>query len=214
MTELLQDALEYEAAREQAIADAVVDLRLGGQLRRVVEDHLRDLDPENLAHTLIAGLAHEELKAGHGLVYRLMDQLDFIVDPLPGLLFTRDNSTWIGDRVAVTSLAMEARRRESALTGLIYAHHPRFAGTEPVYSPSLEHLEGGDVLLLRPGVVAVGTGERTTPAGVERLARQVFDAGLARTVLAVPIAQERATMHLDTVCTMVDVDTVVMYPHE
>ncbi|MFC4054740.1 arginine deiminase [Actinomadura syzygii] len=212
VTELLQDALEYEGAREQAIADAIVDLRLGDQLRRIVEGYLRDLDPENLAHTLIAGLAHEELKAGHGLVYRLMDRLDFIVDPLPGLLFTRDNSTWIGDRVAVTSLAMEARRRESALTGLIYAHHPRFAGTEPVYSPSLEHLEGGDVLLLRPGVVAVGTGERTTPAGVERLARQVFDAGLARTVLAVPIAQERATMHLDTVCTMVDVDTVVMYP--
>jgi arginine deiminase len=32
-------------------------------------------------------------------------------------------------------------------------------------------------------------------------------------VLAVPIAQQRATMHLDTVCTMVDVDKVVMYPN-
>jgi arginine deiminase len=32
-------------------------------------------------------------------------------------------------------------------------------------------------------------------------------------VLAVPIAQERAQMHLDTVCTMVDVDAVVMYPN-
>jgi arginine deiminase len=31
-------------------------------------------------------------------------------------------------------------------------------------------------------------------------------------VIAVPIAQERATMHLDTVCTMVDADAVVMYP--
>ena len=41
----------------------------------------------------------------------------------------------------------------------------------------------------------------------------MFDAGLAHTVLAVPIAQERATMHLDTVCTMVDVDKVVMYPN-
>ncbi|BCI85961.1 hypothetical protein NIIDMKKI_11670 [Mycobacterium kansasii] len=30
-------------------------------------------------------------------------------------------------------------------------------------------------------------------------------------MLAVPIAQKRAQMHLDTVCTMVDVDTVVMY---
>ncbi|MSZ78054.1 MAG: arginine deiminase, partial [Actinobacteria bacterium] len=33
------------------------------------------------------------------------------------------------------------------------------------------------------------------------------------TVLAVPIAQERATMHLDTICTLVDVDKIVMYPN-
>ena len=69
------------------------------------------------------------------------------------------------------------------------------------------------MLLLARGVIAVGVGERTTPAGVERLARQVFHADLAHTVLAVPIAQERATMHLDTVCTMVDVDKIVMYPN-
>ncbi|MBW8481769.1 arginine deiminase [Actinomadura parmotrematis] len=212
LAELLQDALEYGEARARAIADVTADPRWGDQLRRAVTGYLEDQDPEHLAHALIAGLAHEELKAGHGLVYRLMDRLDFIIDPLPGLLFTRDSSAWIGDRVAVTSLAMPARRAESAITGLIYRHHPRFAGAGPVYDPSLEHLEGGDVLLLSPGVLAVGTGERTTPAGVERLARQVFGAGLAHTVLAVPIAQERATMHLDTVCTMVDIDTVVMYP--
>jgi arginine deiminase len=82
-----------------------------------------------------------------------------------------------------------------------------------LYQPGLEHLEGGDVLLLAPGVIAVGVGERTTPAGAERLARRAFEAGLAHSVLAVPIAQERATMHLDTVCTMVDVDAVVMYPN-
>ena len=62
-------------------------------------------------------------------------------------------------------------------------------------------------------MLAIGVGERTTPAGAEQLAREVFRAGLAHTVLAVPIAQERATMHLDTVCTMVDVDKVVMYPN-
>jgi arginine deiminase len=45
------------------------------------------------------------------------------------------------------------------------------------------------------------------------LARSLFDDDLAHTVLAVPIAQERAQMHLDTVCTMVDVDAVVMYPN-
>ena len=138
---------------------------------------------------------------------------DFVIDPLPNLLFTRDSSLWIGDRVGVTSLAMPARRRETTLTDAIYRHHPRFAGTEFVYRPDLEHLEGGDVLLLAPGVLAVGVGERTTPAGAERLGRQVFAAGLAHTILVVPIAQERATMHLDTVCTMVDVDAVLMYPN-
>jgi arginine deiminase len=62
-------------------------------------------------------------------------------------------------------------------------------------------------------VIAVGVGERTTPAGVDRLARQCFQGRLAHTVLAVPIAQERATMHLDTICTLVDTDKMVVYPN-
>jgi arginine deiminase len=212
LTELLQDTLEYQPARGEAIAGVLDDIRLGDQLRRILEGFLNDLTPETLTQVLVAGLAHEELKTGRGLVYQLMDRHEFVIDPLPNLLFTRDSSVWIGDRVAVTSLAMPARRRETALTRLIYNHHPRFQGAKPVYEPALEHVEGGDVLLLSPGVLAIGTGERTTPAGVERLARRVFHAGLAHTVLAVPITQERATMHLDTICTMVDIDKIVMYP--
>src|SRR4029078_2081088 len=75
------------------------------------------------------------------------------------------------------------------------------------------HFGAGPALLRAPGVVAVGVGERTTPAGVEQLSREIMHKGLVHTVLAVPIAQERATMHLDTVCTMVDVDKIVMYPN-
>jgi len=59
--------------------------------------------------------------------------------------------------------------------------------------------------------VAIGAGERTTAAGVERFTQQLFAHRLAHTVLAVPIKQERATMHLDTIVTMLDVDKVVMY---
>jgi arginine deiminase len=109
-------------------------------------------------------------------------------------------------------LALPARTRETSLTDLIYAHHPRFLGVRRAYESHTAPVEGGDVLLMGPGVVAVGVGERTTPAGAEALARSLFDDDLAHTVLAVPIAQERATMHLDTVCTMVDVDAVVISP--
>ena len=58
-----------------------------------------------------------------------------------------------------------------------------------------------------------GWGSAPRRPGAEALARSLFDDDLAHTVLAVPIAQERAQMHLDTVCTMVDADAVVMYPN-
>jgi arginine deiminase len=213
LTELLSEALETLPAREDCIAAVLQDPRHGDTLRAALGAHLHELHPDDLALTLIAGLAHDELGGGNGLTYALMDRQDFVIDPLPNLLFTRDSSVWIRDQVAITSLAMPARRRETTLTSAIFTHHPRFAGTAHVYDAGLEPVEGGDVMLLAPGVIAAGTGERTTPAGVERLATNVFAAGLAHTVLAVPIAQERATMHLDTVCTMVDTDAVVMYPN-
>jgi arginine deiminase len=212
LADLLKSALEVPAARERTIDGALSDARLGPTLRAVVRAYLADLHPSDLAEVLIGGLTQRELKTGRGLTYRLMNEHDFVVDPLPNLLFTRDSSVWVGDRVALTSMSMPARRRETTLTAAIYTHHPRFAGTGTLYAPGAEWLEGGDVLVLAPGVVAVGTGQRTTPAGVEVLAKHVFETGEAHTVLVVPIAQERATMHLDTICTMVDVDAVVMYP--
>jgi arginine deiminase len=209
---LLTEILSFPSARAELIGAAVDDPRLGATLQRAATTHLAWLSPEDLAATLIAGLAHDELRGGRGLAYEVMQRGDFVVPPLPNLLFTRDSSVWVGDEVAVTSLAMPARHRESTITAAVYTHHPRFAGVEQLYGSRLEHLEGGDVLLLAEGVVAVGVGERTTPGGAERLARRVFARGLAHTVLVVPIAQQRATMHLDTIATMVDVDALVMYP--
>ena len=213
LTTLLTETLADPEARAAAIVDVTTSLRLGDTVRSYLRGALADQSPEELTTVLTAGVRNDEVRGGQGIVTSLLAHDDFLVDPLPNLLFTRDSSVWIGDRVAITSLAMPARERESQLTELIYARHPRFTGTPRIHGASYEHVEGGDVLLLGEGVIAVGVGERTTPAGVERLARQVFEAGLAHTVLAVPITQERATMHLDTVCTMVDVDKIVMYPN-
>src|SRR3954466_13412201 len=209
---LLAEVMTVPAARAEVIAAAVDDPRLGATLQQATTAHLAGLAPEDLAAALITGVVHDELRGGRGVAYQLMSRGDFVVPPLPNLMFTRDSSVWVGGQVAVTWLAMPARDGESALTAALYAHHPRFAGVEQLYGSSLEHLEGGDVLLLAPGVLAVGVGERTTAGGAERLPRRVFARGLAHTVLVVPIAQQRATMHLDTICTMVDVDALVMYP--
>ncbi|MDQ6641834.1 MAG: arginine deiminase [Actinomycetota bacterium] len=213
LTDLLVETLQEPGARASAIESVTTSLHLGDTLRDYFRTALADLDPQALMEALTAGVRNDEVRGGHSLVTSLLTHDDFLIDPLPNLLFTRDSSVWVRDRVAITSLAMPARVRESQLTELIYARHPRFAATRRIHGWEHEHVEGGDVLLLAPGVIAVGVGERTTPAGVEQLAREVFGDELAHTVLAVPIAQERATMHLDTVCTMVDTDKIVMYPN-
>jgi arginine deiminase len=227
LTELLQDALEYAPARLQAVASVLGDIRLGDELRGQLRHHLDGLDPETLSQVLIAGLTRAEFRTGRGAVYQLLGPHDFVIAPLPNLLFTRDSSVWLGDSVAVASPALPARRREAQLVQVIYDHHPRFAGSKALYEPGLEVLESGDVVLLAAGVIAVGTGAQTTAAGVERLARRVFDAGSAHTVLAVPIEQrsppvhggaphggpgQGGPVHLDTICTMVDADAAVMHP--
>nr|WP_296774059.1 arginine deiminase [Rhodococcus sp. (in: high G+C Gram-positive bacteria)] len=220
--DLLTEAMTASgAARMQGISAAVNERRLGRALAGDLAAHLRGVPAPELTSILMAGMTFDELLAaeqvepeasGASLVRRMHHGADFVIDPLPNLLFTRDSSFWIGNRVAITSLALPARLRETTLTDLIYAFHPRFRGIRRAYESRTAPVEGGDVLLLSPGVVAVGVGERTTPAGAEALARSLFDDDLAHTVLVVPIAQERASMHLDTVCTMVDVDAVVMYP--
>jgi arginine deiminase len=213
LSELLIETLAEPAAHEQAVEDLVSDIRLGETLRSFLLRYLTDLGPDELAEIMMVGLRNDEVQRTGSLVAALYQPDDFLIDPLPNLLFTRDSSVWIGDRVTITSLAMPARRRETQLTELIYAFHPRFTGVERIHGWREENLEGGDVLALADGVLAIGVGQRTQPSGAERLARTTFQLGLAHTVLVVPINQDRATMHLDTICTMVDVDAVVMYPN-
>jgi arginine deiminase len=213
---LLTEVLEVAAARTEVVHSAVAPTLVGPTLATTLRAWLLDLPADELAEHLIAGITHDELPASgpEGVVGRMAGRAEFVVPPLPNVLVTRDSSVWVADQVAVTSPSMPARQREASLTRAIYTHHSRFAGTELLYGADRDEawFEGGDVLLLADGVVAVGVGQRTTRAGVEAFALRAFAAGVAHTVLAVPIAQERATMHLDTICTMVDVDAVVMFP--
>jgi arginine deiminase len=214
LSDLLTETLDVDGARE-ALLDAALPARdIGPTLAPALREHLAALPSPQLARTLMAGIAHGEMPVRGGLMDAMTEAQEFIVRPLPNLMFTRDSSVWLPGGVAVGRLALPARRRESSITAAIYRHHPRFAGTQILYGASADDawVEGGDVLCLADGVLAVGVGQRTRPAGAESFAQRLFAAGVARTVLAVPIAQDRATMHLDTICTMVDRDAVVMYP--
>jgi len=131
-------------------------------------------------------------------------------------MFTRDTSAWIYGGVSVNAMAKPARTRESIHLDAVYTHHPLFAGREfEMWSeswPLPPHLEGGDVLVIGNGALLVGMGERTTPVAVELLAERLFAAGAAREVIAVPLPEQRSSMHLDTVLTMIDSDAFTIFP--
>jgi len=133
-------------------------------------------------------------------------------------MFTRDTSCWIYGGVSVNPMAMPARRRETVHMEAIYRWHALFANHTQWFGPQdggeagEASIEGGDVLVVGNGAVLVGMGERTTPAAVEVLARRLFSAGAVRCVIAVLLPRRRAFMHLDTVLTMIDRDTFMVYP--
>ena len=133
LTELLTETLQDELARNHAITSALSGLHLGDTLRTYLAHFLHDASPEELTAYLTAGIRNDEVRGGFGLVTSLLSPYDFLVDPLPNLLFTRDSSVWVRDRVAITSLAIPARARETQLTELIYTEHPRFRGTRKIH---------------------------------------------------------------------------------
>ena len=75
-------------------------------------------------------------------------------------------------------------------------------------------LEGGDILVLSPQVLAVGISQRTEEDSIDQLAQTVLSQSKTfRKVLAFDIPKSRSFMHLDTVFTMVDRDKFTVHPN-
>jgi arginine deiminase len=212
LRDLLVDVLSLDAVRARLIGAAVDDSRLERAVSEPLVEWLGAADPPALAEALLGGVTVGELPfTPRSLLGQLAERTEFVIPPLPNHLFTRDSSAWIGGRVHVSEMALPARRREVAHVDAVYRHHPRFRhGPAPVSVPA--PLEGGDVLVLAPGRVLVGVGERTSPAAVERLALELTERAAGAEVLVAAIPAQRATMHLDTVLTMVDRDAFTVYP--
>jgi arginine deiminase len=220
--DLLAGALDTTDGRQFVLERTCTPERFGEQLARSMRVFLDDVDAPGLARMLIGGLLKSDLGrvSRGGLRWARLDPDDLVLTPLPNTLFQRDNSAWIGAGVTVNPMAKLARQRESVHTRAVYRYHPLFRdATFDFYygDDDRDHrpatLEGGDLLVLAPGVVLIGMGERTTASAVELLARRLFGSGSAHIVLAVDIPRTRAMMHLDTVLTMVDVATFVAYPN-
>ncbi|WP_181310941.1 arginine deiminase [Nocardioides campestrisoli] len=220
LADLLRETLAIEDARAHVLDGTVNELVYGPVATPLIRD-LFDLMPDDeLTEVLIGGMTKAELlertDTPSSVVIQALHDEDILLPPLPNHLFTRDTSAWVYDGVSINSMRKRARMRETVHYEAIYRFHPLFKGEDfRLWGEGSINgqatTEGGDILVIGRGAVLVGMSERTTPQGVERLARKLFKAGSARTVVALQMPMSRAFMHLDTVMTMVDDHTFTKY---
>jgi arginine deiminase len=220
--QLLAETLELPAGRTFVLDRLCTPQILGPSLVDPVRRLFEEQDAKTLSEVLIGGILKADLHPLHArsLKWNMLKADDFILPPLPNHLFQRDNSCWIYGGVTINPMAMPARQRESLHTRAIYQFHPLFTGGDFVtyyggedltYQPAT--IEGGDVHVIGHGAVLIGMGERTTPMAIESVAHALFDSGQASKVVAIELPHSHAFMHLDTVMSMVDVGTFILYPY-
>jgi arginine deiminase len=219
--DLLVDVLSLDEGRAFVLDSLCTDDQIGPSLVNPVRQLLDDLDSEKLAEFLIGGILKADLAplSARSLCWEQLRADDFILLPLPNTLFQRDNSCWIYGGVTINPMAMAARRRESLHTRAVYRFHPIFKDEkfdvllDAEVASHQATIEGGDVHVVGHGTVMIGMGERTTPIAVEILTRRLFETGQATRVIAIELPHSHAFMHLDTVMTMIDRATFVLYPY-
>jgi len=212
LRDLLEEVLEDEEVKERIVRD----LAKRKHLNRNLVSSLIEERPAALAEVLIAGIARDT-KPG--------ELPRFDLNPIPNLFFMRDPQIVIGDRVVVSAMATQARRRESLLSKYVFENHPGFRrgkifwldfmATEPSGAVTRKSptLEGGDVLVPRKDLLLIGVTERTSKAGVESLMRALKEqkSGI-RSVIIVEIPRQRSFMHLDTIFTFINRRECLIYP--
>ena len=194
------------------------DLR-SPRLRESLEDYLGALPDREMIAAMMAGVRKSQLRReGVRLGDYLLDAGDdypFAVDPLPNLYFTRDPFATIGTGVSIHKMHTPTRNRETLFGKFIFQHHPVYKNTPQWYDRGeTSSLEGGDILVLSPQVLAVGISQRTQEDSIDALAETVLSRSKTfKKVLAFNIPKTRSFMHLDTVFTMVDYDKFTVHPN-
>ncbi|MDQ3856584.1 MAG: arginine deiminase family protein [Chloroflexota bacterium] len=219
--DLLEEVLQDERLRRSLVQE-VKDLEPGYESdRESLARELLELEPSRLVTALIAGQPDD---APHSLAEFLEDRTLYRPQPVPNLLFMRDTAVVIGDRVTISSMTRQARRREPMLLRYVFRYHPRFsrsgedntwwdpfAVTRGAYPDA--HVEGGDVLVLNDHALLIGCSERTDHQGIDVLARCLLQKDSSvRTIYVAMLPARRAWMHLDTVFTLLSDEECVLYP--
>lgn len=220
LMDLVVDSITGPEARRELLTRFLDEASLPDEAARgTVEEYLAGLDDRAMVSAMMAGIRRSDLRRRGGRLSDHLSAMDedypFAVDPMPNLYFTRDPFATIGTGVSIHRMHTVTRNRETLFGRFIFEHNPQYRNAPRWYDRSASSsLEGGDILVLSPQVLAVGISERTEGNAIDQLARTVLSQSKTfRKVLAFNIPKSRSFMHLDTVFTMVDRDKFTVHPN-
>ena len=218
--DLLAQTLEIKEARSFILDRRITPNSVGALATAAIRPWLDDMPAKALAEHLIGGIAIADLPRGEvstGLRHAF-GGTEFLVPPIPNILFQRDPSCWIYGGVVCDPMYWPARKPETLLQRAVYKFHPTFKGGDfKIWWGDADEdftgasMEGGDVMPIGKGVVLVGMGERTSHQAVTQVCQALFRAKAATRVVACLIPKSRGAMHLDTVFTFCDRDVVTIF---
>lgn len=220
LEDLVEQSIHDSEIRQRFITDFINETGVKSTWEMdFLREYLSSMEDRDMIQAMCAGVRKDAV--GHGyqslgsLVNLLDDDYPFLTDPMPNLYFTRDPFASAGSGVTIHKMRTHVRTRESLFAKYIFTYHPVYRGTRVWYDRTEDSsLEGGDILVLSPKVIAIGISQRTSEQAIEKFANQILgeNTGFEK-VLAFNIPKERSFMHLDTVFTMVDWDKFTVHPN-
>ena len=220
LTDLVVESITDDTVRQDLLRQFLDESGVEDQRTRDrLEEYLGDMPDREMVAAMMAGVRKSQLRDRGGSLGDYLsaaeDEYPFAVDPLPNLYFTRDPFATIGTGVSIHKMHTATRNRETLFGKFIFAHHPVYRNAPQWYDRGeTTSLEGGDILVLSPKVLAVGISQRTREDSIDTLAQTVLSQSKTfRKVLAFNIPKTRSFMHLDTVFTMVDYDKFTVHPN-
>ncbi len=220
LTDLVVESITDDTVRQDLLRQFLAESGVEDQRTRDrLEEYLGEMPDREMVAAMMAGVRKSQLRDRGGSLGDYLsaaeDEYPFAVDPLPNLYFTRDPFATIGTGVSIHKMHTATRNRETLFGKFIFAHHPVYRNAPQWYDRGeTTSLEGGDILVLSPEVLAVGISQRTREDSIDTLAQTVLSQSKTfRKVLAFNIPKTRSFMHLDTVFTMVDYDKFTVHPN-
>ncbi|VAW39417.1 hypothetical protein MNBD_GAMMA01-1175 [hydrothermal vent metagenome] len=206
-SDLLSDVLTDDKVKLQVLKDVC---NLYGHPELV--DDLFQLEASTLATQFFAGTLLEK-----NTLERFISSSRHAIPPLPNAFFTRDAVMCVYENIIIGSMAHKVRLTEALLLRYIFRHHQAL-GVNNFYHDGTRKqsdaitVEGGDILVIKEDLLIVGYSERTSAKAIDTLARAMSRDKPKLDILVVKLPKIRATIHLDMIFTMLDVDKFMVFP--